>query len=538
MTEPNPIPVGSSPKKRGLAKAAGLISAATMLSRLLGLIREQLFAALMGASLFADAFVVAFRIPNLLRDLFAEGALAQAFIPTFKADIKHQGQTSAYELGNRLAGTLLVVVGCIVGIAMLFAPQIVDLLASGFRGDEAGKFALTVKLTRIMMPFLMIVSLSAVAMGMLNAQDKYGAPALAPAMFNIASIAVGASLYLGHVEGEWVVIGWALGTVLGGLLQLGVQLPSLWRTGYRPKLAADLRLRDPRMKRIGRLMLPAIAGLAAVQINIIVNTIFATTEEGAAAWLNYAFRFLQLPIGVFGVAIATVSTTRYADSAADHDAEGMAKHLVDGLRLVAFLTVPSMIGLIVLGEPIIQLIYQHGRFTSYDSEQTSAALQFYASGLVAYSAVKVLAPAFYAMDKARIAVIASVTAVAGNLIINITLHRFYGFRVLAFGTAVAAILNFAVLYFSFNGHVAKIPHRRLLSQLLRVGLAGMVMGAAVWGMGYGLAEFFSAKGVLGRLLFVVAPIVAGVAVYTAACFALQVEEVSHYWARLRRRSAS
>lgn len=522
-------------KKRLLARAAGLISAATMLSRVLGLIREQLFAALMGASFLADAFVVAFRIPNLLRDLFAEGALAQAFIPTFKADLKANGQQSAYALGNRLAGTLLVVIGIIVGTAVLFAPQIVDVLAGDFRGDEPEKFALTVTLTRIMMPFLLFVSLSAVAMGMLNAQDKYGAPALAPAMFNVASIVVGTSIYLGQVEGKWIVIGWSLGTLLGGLSQLGVQLPPLWRTGFRPKLGLDFRLSDPRMRRIGKLMLPAIAGLAAVQINIIVNTIFATSEEGAAAWLNYAFRFLQLPIGVFGVAIATVSTTRYADAAADRDMEELSKHLVDGLRLVAFLTVPSMIGLIVLGEPIIELIYQRGAFVAADTESTAAALQFYATGLVAYSAVKVLAPAFYATDAARIAVVASMTAVAGNLLINITLHGRYGYRVLAFGTAAAAILNFSVLYGSFHKKISAIPHRVLIVHVLRVALAGCFMGAAVWASHAGLANVIDNDGIGPRAALAFAPILVGVFVYAGACAALRIDEVSHYWGKLRRR---
>ena len=527
-------------KKRVLAKAAGLISAATMLSRLLGLIREQLFAALMGASFLADAFVVAFRIPNLLRDLFAEGALAQAFVPTFKADLKDQGQDSAYQLGNRVAGTLLVVVGTIVGIAVLFAPQIVDVLASDFRGDEAGKFALTVSLTRIMMPFLIFVSLSAVAMGMLNAQDRYGAPALAPAMFNLASISVGTALYMGQVQGEWVVIGWSIGTVLGGLLQLGVQLPSLWRTGYRPRLSTDLRLRDPRMKRIGRLMLPAIAGLAAVQINIIVNTIFATAEEGAAAWLNYAFRFLQLPIGVFGVAIATVSTTRYADAAADSDTEAMAKHLVSGLRLVAFLTVPSTIGLVVLGEPIMRLIYQNCKFTAADTQSTAIALQFYATGLVAYATVKVLAPAFYAMDKARIAVAASMCAVAGNLALNVGLHKsgfgHYGYEVLALGTAAAAILNFTVLYTFFHRKIAAIPHATLLLYLLRVLLAGLIMGIAVWACSQGLERLWPGETSLGQeLLQVFAPIIGGALIYALACFALRIEEVRHYTRALWRK---
>lgn len=526
----------TSKRKRVLARAAGLISAATMLSRLLGLVREQLFAALMGASFLADAFVVAFRIPNLLRDLFAEGALAQAFIPTFKADFKDQGRDSAYQLGNRVAGTLLIVIGTIVGIAVLYAPQIVDLLASDFRGDQAGKFALTVALTRIMMPFLIFVSLSAVAMGMLNAQDKYAAPALAPAMFNVASITVGFSIYLGHVQGQWIVIGWSLGTLLGGLLQLGVQLPSLWRCGFRPRPSVDLRLRDPRMRRIGRLMVPAIAGLAAVQINIIVNTIFATSEEGAAAWLNYAFRFLQLPIGVFGVAIATVSTTRYADAAADKNIDEMASHLVDGLRLVAFLTVPSTVGLIVLGEPIIQLIYERGKFTDADTASTAAALQLYATGLVAYSAVKVLAPAFYAMDKARIAVVASICAVAGNLAINIGLHPSYGYRVLAFGTAAAAILNFSVLYVSFHRKISAIPHATLLAYLVRVVVAGAVMGAAVWGTWQGLSCFWpSDTGLPERLALAFVPILVGVLVYALACFALRIEEVSHYARRLRRK---
>ncbi|MCP4447332.1 MAG: murein biosynthesis integral membrane protein MurJ [Myxococcales bacterium] len=522
-------------KKRILARAAGLISAATMLSRLLGLIREQLFAALMGASFLADAFVVAFRIPNLLRDLFAEGALAQAFIPTFKADLKGNGKESAYELGNRLAGTLLVVIGIIVGTAVIFAPHIVHVLASDFRADEPGKFALTVTLTRIMMPFLLFVSLSAVAMGMLNAQDKYGAPALAPAMFNTASIIVGASIYFGHVEGKWIVIGWSLGTLLGGLSQLGVQLPPLWRSGFRPKLSFDLRLSDPRMHRIGRLMLPAIAGLAAVQVNIIVNTIFATSEEGAAAWLNYAFRFLQLPIGVFGVAIATVSTTRYADSAAERNMDDMCKYLVDGLRLVSFLTVPSMVGLIVLGEPVIELVYQRGAFGSADTHNTAAALQFYATGLVAYSAVKVLAPAFYAMDKARIAVIASMTAVAGNLIINIGFHGAYGFRVLAFGTAAAALLNFTVLYGAFHRHISRIPHLALLVHVLRVGVAGTVMGAAVWASHRGLAAQFASDRLGQRALLAFVPILVGIVVYAAACAALRIDEVSHYWGKLRRR---
>lgn len=507
-----------------------------MLSRLLGLVREALFAALLGASYLSDAFLVAFRIPNLLRDLFAEGALAQAFIPTFKKDLTLNGTASAYELGNRVAGTLLVVIGFIVAVAVALAPQVVDLLTSELSHPD--QFGLTVTLTRLMMPFLLLISLSSVAMGMLNAQNKFAAPALAPAMFNVASIGVGLGIYLSAIEGTWAVIGWSMGTVLGGLLQLGIQLPPLWRTGFRPSLRIDLLLRDPRMRRIGKLMLPAIVGLAAVQVNIIVNTYFATSEIGAATWLNNAFRFLQLPIGVFGVAIATVSTTRYAESAATNDKEAMSQHLSEGLRLVAFLTLPSMVGLIVLGGPIISLIYQHGQFGASDTQATAEALQFYAIGLVAYAAVKVLAPAFYAMNLARIAVIASLCAVAGNLAINIGLHSHYGYRVLAFGTAAAAILNFCVLYISFDRKVTSIDHRSLFIHLVRVVIAGSVMGAIVWGTHWGLAQWLesdSSTSMLVRLVLVFVPVIAGALSYGLSCALLGVPELKHYWHKVAKR---
>lgn len=530
---PEPAPDAPAPRPR-TARTVGMISAATMLSRVLGLVREQLFAALLGASLFADAFNVAFRIPNLLRDLFAEGALAQAFVPTFKSALKRDGKPAAHALANRVAGTLLVVVGLIVLLGALLAPGIVNAMAGDFDATP-GKLELTVTLTRIMMPFLAIVSMSAVAMGMLNAQDRFAAPALAPACFNLTSIAVGATLYFTGVSGQWVAIGWSIGAVLGGLAQLGVQLPGLWRSGFRPRLRPDLLLRDPGVRRVALLMAPAVSGLAAVQVNIFINTMFATTEAGAVSWLNYAFRFLQLPIGVFGVAIATVSTTRYADAAADGDRDALAAHLREGLRLVLFLTVPATVGLVLLGEPIIRLIFERGRFTALDTQATAAALQLYAVGLCAYAAVKVVAPAFYAMNLARIPVVASMSAVAGNLIINITLHPVYGYRILALGTAAAAILNFMVLYTMFHSRIRAIAHRDLLVYLARVGAAAGVMSAAVWATWWGIRGFVGVDGFGVRLLGALGPVAVGVAVYAAACRVLGIEELGHLLSRLRRR---
>jgi putative peptidoglycan lipid II flippase len=390
-------------------------------------------------------------------------------------------------------------------------------------------------MTRIMLPFLAIVSLAAVAMGMLNAQDRYAWPALAPATFNVVSIAVGVGLYVGGVEGRWVALGWSIGTVAGGMCQLLIQLPALRRLGYRIRPRVDLLLKDPDIRRVGLLMLPAVGGLAAVQINIVVNTILATREAGAVAWLSYSFRFLQLPIGVFGVAIATVSTTRYADAAADRDRESMAGHLHQGLRLVMFLTVPATVGLILLGEPIIRLIFERGAFEPKDTEATAAALEWFAVGLVAYAAIKVTAPAFYAINRARFPMIASIAAVIGNVTLALSLFDSVGYRILALGIAVAAIANFAVLYVAFNAVIHKIRHLDLLVYLLRISVAAAVMAAAVWGSYRGLTSLFGEESLWARLVVVMAPVIGGAVVYAATCWVLRIEELEQYTRRLRRR---
>jgi putative peptidoglycan lipid II flippase len=507
-----------------------------MRSRLLGLAREQLFAALLGASMFADAFVVAFRIPNLLRDLFAEGALSQAFVPTFRQQLKAASPHDAYELANKVAGTLVLVIGALVLAGTLFAPAIVGAMAGDY-ADIPGKFELTVTLTRVMLPFLMIVSLAAVAMGMLNAQDRFAAPALAPAMFNVTSICTGLGMWLAGVSGRWVAIGWALGTLLGGLAQLAIQAPSLIRTGYRPRLRSDVRLRDPRTRRVARLMAPAVIGLAAVQVNVFINTWFASSEPGAVAWLNYAFRFLQLPIGVFGVAIATVATTRYADAAAVVDHARMMRLLIDGLRLVLFLTVPATVGLFVMGKPIIQLIYERGQFGYHDALMTTAALELYIVGLVAYAAVKVIVPAFYAIDSPRIPVIASMTAVAANVTLSAVLHPRYGFRVLALGTAIAATLNFLVLFVAAQRCIWRDGVGELLRHALTIGAVAAVMGGGVHLSRDLIVGWIGTYGTPVRLVGTLFPVVIGVILYGIGCRLARVPELDHFARRFRRRAS-
>jgi putative peptidoglycan lipid II flippase len=298
------VPAAPKPAAGRMGGKALLVSAATMLSRVLGLVREQLFAALLGATAFADAFVVAFRIPNLLRDLFAEGALSAAFVPTFAEHLK-RSREAAFRLGSVVVGTLALVAGLITLLGIVFAPELVAAMAPGF-DQVPGKVELTVVCTRVMFPFLPMVALAAVAMGGLNAQERYGPPALASAMFNVVAIVFGLALVAFGVKAEAAAIGWSIGTLLGGAAQLLVQVPALKRTGFsfRPRLD----FRDPGLRRILRLMAPATIGLAATQTNIFVNTIFVSQVPGGAAWLNYAFRLMQLPIGVFGVAVATIAT--------------------------------------------------------------------------------------------------------------------------------------------------------------------------------------------------------------------------------------
>src|SRR5450432_4290124 len=366
-----------------LGSGARRVSALTMLSRLLGLAREQIFALTLGAGVYSDAFLAAFRIPNLLRDLFAEGALSTAFVPTYVSTLRNQSRPAAYALANRVMSTLTIYLGVLAAIAMIFPDPVVHLIATGFSPEKA---SLCATLVRIMLPFLPTISIAVVAMGALNAEERYTAPALASSMFNLVAIIGGVAVYVLGPSPRAAVMTWAALTLVGGLAQLAIQIPTLHELGFRPRLAPDLLLRDPGTRRIASLMAPATLGVAAVQINVVINSSFASlVSDGAISWLSYAFRLMQLPIGVFGVAVATTALTHLSRDAAQNDWRALAGTLRRGLRMVFFLTVPSMVGLKLLGVPIIRLIYEHGRFTEHATHETARALGGYALGLAAYA---------------------------------------------------------------------------------------------------------------------------------------------------------
>lgn len=529
--------------RRVSTRATGVVGIAILCSRLLGLIREVVFASLFGASRSMDAFLTAFRAPNMLRDLFAEGALSTAFVTTFSRRIATEGDQSAWRLASKVATLTLVFMSALTIAGIVFAPALIKILAPGFPIEKA---ALTIQLTRIMFPFILLVSLAALVMGMLNARHVFGMPAMASSFFNLGSIVGGVALcYWLDPQPDWRhphfgergLIALSIATLIGGLLQLAVQLPALGRVGFR--FRPDFAWRDPGVRTILMLMGPATIAASAVQVNVAVNSGFASAlGDGPMTWLNIAFRLMQLPLGIFGVAIATVTLPLVSRSAALGNKAEFRGALAHAMRLVMLLTIPSAIGLMILAEPIISLIYEHGRFTSIATVQTAAALRFYAIGLVGYSAVKVLAPAFYALDKRHLPMLVSLLSIAVNFCLNwfFTFHLQLGHRGLALSTSLVAITNFLLLYAMMRRYAGRLETGAMLRTLLKLALAGALLGAVCW-----LAlHFFLAGGMpasMWRKVFgVTATVALGGSVFFGAAYLLRVEELNDIVALVRRRT--
>ena len=455
----------SSQDSGKIARSAGTVGIAVMCSRVLGLVREQIFAGMFGAGTAYDAFVVAFRIPNLLRDLFGEGALSAAFVTVFSDYDTNRTKEQTWQLASNVLVFFAIALSIITILGIYLAGPLVSALAPDF-AEIPGKAALTVKLTMIMMPFLLFISLSAVVMGVLNTKGRFFVPAMASSFFNLGSIVggVGLALLLPRF-GQPAIAGMAIGTLVGGILQLGIQIPTLLKTGFifRP----HLRLTDPGLRRILRLMIPATIGLSATQMNTFINTNFASScAEGSVSWLNYAFRLVQLPIGVFGVAFSIAAIPVLARHAARKDIQGMRETLVSSLTMVFCLTIPATAGLILLSNPIIGLIFQRGAFTRVDTIATAQALSLYAIGLFAYSANKILVPVFYALNDTKYPVFASfLTVITNILIITLTIKTFQH-RAIALSMSCTIILNFlflsVILYKKMSGYS--------ISYLLKGGL--------------------------------------------------------------------
>ncbi len=526
-------PLSSRSTHAGIVRSASVMSGAVFLSRITGLIREVVFAKYFGAGMAYDAFVAAFRIPNLLRDLLAEGALSAAFVTTFSQYLSSKGEEEAYRLSNRLATILtpLLIVLCLLGV--IFAPAIVDTMFPGF-AEVPGKRELTIHLARIMIPFLLFVALAAKAMGVLNAKGSFGLPAIASAFFNITSIVTGLLLgfWLGPRLGFEPIVGMAIGTLLGGAVQYGCQLPALRKAGlhFRP----DFTFSDSGIRQVLRLMGPAVVGAAAVQVNVVVNSVFASqivnqageVIDGPVSWLGYAFRFMQLPLGLFGVAVASATLPSISRNAAAGHISQFRETLSRSLALVFLLTIPSAAGLIVLSRSIVGVVFQRGQFTAVDTEQTAVALSYYCIGLAAYSAIKVLTPAYYALNEVRVPVIASLLSIFTNYVLNWVFVRLlgWGHGGLAFSTSIVATLNFAALLFFMRRRIEGIHGRRLLASVLKILTASAVMGAACAMSSYAVSYSLGVS-MLVRLLDLGISVPLGLVVLYGSCRWMGVQEL-------------
>ncbi|MCP3899546.1 MAG: murein biosynthesis integral membrane protein MurJ [Desulfobacteraceae bacterium] len=523
----------SSKNNNVIAKAAGTVGFAVMCSRILGLVREQIFAGMFGAGTAYDAFVVAFRIPNLLRDLFGEGALSAAFVTVFSDYKTNRSMKETWQLASNVLVFFAIALSVITLLGIFFADPIVHLLAPDY-AEVPGKVALTAKLTIVMMPFLLFISLSAVIMGILNTEGRFFIPALASSFFNLGSILGGVSLaFILPKFGHPAIMGMAFGTLIGGILQMSSQLPTLFRTGFT--FFPRLKLQDPGLLRTLRLMIPATIGLSATQINIFINTNFASScGEGSVSWLQYAFRLVQLPIGIFGVAFSIAVMPLLAKQAAKKNIVAMKETMVSSLTMVFSMTIPATAGLIILSNPIISLIFERGAFISSDTNATAQALSLYAIGLFAYSANKVLVPVFYALDDTRFPVIASFISVLLNIIIiNLLIERFQHLAI-ALSMSLTMLMNFVflscILYIKMKG----FSIRYLINGVIKILAGTLVMSCFLYPVHQAIQPWLSSSTIhllIGLLLL----IFVSVLLYLFCIMILRVPEFELLTSKLSRR---
>ena len=532
-----------------ITRSAMIVGFAVMISRLLGLMREQAIAYLFKAGVSADAFYAAFRIPNLVRDLFGEGILSKAFVRTFTATELEEGTEAAQRLTSRILNltALVLTILCLIGI--LAAPLIVNLMTGGEGFDSqldsgegfglTDKRSLTVYLTRIMFPFLILVSFAAIAMGLLNSKGKFGVPACASSFFNLGSLIVGVwGFYASPELGLHPATGLAVGVLVGGALQFLVQVPLMWGVGFRYR--PIISLRDPRVLQVVRLIIPAIVGAAALQINLFVNLRFASQGEGWITYLTRAFRLMHLPIGVFGVAISTVALPNFSKLVVQGRLEDYRQSFSYSLRLIILFTLPASVGLMVLSEPICRLIFEWGKATPIDTLKTAWALFFYAFGLCSFSAVKIATDGFYAFNNTRTPVIVSAFTVLVNIVLNYVLIFRVGLdhRAIACSTSCTTTLNLFALLIILHRKVVGLELRKVGILLAKVFVSSVIMGTICWEMYSWIEGRIGIDGIIARLTGVVVTIIVGLVTFFGLCKLLKIEELDELLNALLHRGKS
>lgn len=461
----HPLPSSPQGENQRISRAAGLIGGATFCSRILGFIRDITLANLFGANASADAFYIAYRIPNLLRELFAEGSMSAAFIPVFTEYHSTRSKQETWELVSAAFTTLLTIVTFVTFIGIMAAPGLVWLLAPGLH-NRAQQLAMTTLLTQIMFPYLLFVSLAALAMGILNSLKAFAVPALAPVFFNLCVIffAVAISPLF-----DQAIIAVAIGIVVGGLAQFLMQLPSLQKREFW--FSWNFHPLHPGVKRMGLLLIPSLLGLAVTQINLTISTILASYFQGAPTYLFYGMRLIQFPLGIFGVAMATALLPTLAGQAARGAIHELRETVNFGLRMVLFIILPSMAGLMLLRIPIIHLFFEHGAFSATDTMGTASALLGFSIGLWAFASYRILATAFFSLQDTKTPAVVAVISVAMNIGLSLWLMQWLQHTGLALAAGLSAIGNALILTIILGYRLQGLLWKKLGISLLRTGIA-------------------------------------------------------------------
>lgn len=511
-----------------IARGVRSFTFGTAISRVLGLVREQVFAALFGASRSTDAFNAAFRIPNLLRDLFAEAALSQAFIPVLTSE-KRKGKEAENLLASNIFNTLLVVVGALTIAGVVFSPQLAHVIAVGF-SKYPDKLSLTGKLTAVTFPFLLFVALAAWAMSYLNTEGSFFTPSLAPAFFNVFSILVPLGMFGYYTSrGGDPIHGAAIGVTVGGLIQFAVQVPRLFQKGFRYK--PYLNFRDPEFRRVMALFIPVALGLSAARINFAVNTVLVSyLRDGSMTWLNYAFRIMHLPLGLFGVAVGTVALPALSRLVNENNLFAIRETLSDSLRMVFFLTIPTSVVIAFLSYPITSVIYQHGRFTALDTAAVGHALVLYVIGIPFMSGLRNAAAVFYAFKDPRTPMYASFASIGVNVALNIALMRAMGFLAFPLSMTIAAVVNIVILFLLVPRKTGAMDFGPLVRYFMTLTAVSVVGGLAGWLLDRFLFQPLGSS-IWIRLASVVVSGGAGLAIFYGLCLLLGVAEAKDYLKR-------
>ena len=504
------------PKKAGLLASTAVVATMTMLSRVLGLVRDVVIARMLGASAGADAFFVALKIPNFLRRLFAEGAFNQAFVPVL-SEYRSNGSMAATKLlVDRVAGTLGGTLVLVTLVGVLAAPAIIWVFAPGF-GDDPAKRALTVEMLRLTFPYLFFIALTAFAGGILNSWNRFAVPAFTPVLLNLSLI--GCALFLApHFAEERMAVALAWGVLIAGVVQLLFQLPFLARLNLMP--IPRMGWRDPGVRKIMKLMAPALFGASVYQLNSLVNTILASMlETGSVTWLYYTDRLIELPLGIFAVAIGTVILPSLSSKHADASPEAFSRTLDWAIRMVLLIGLPAALALFALAEPLLSTLFQYGEFSAFDVTKTAASLRAYSAGLLAAMLIKVLAPGFYARQDTRTPVRIGVLAMLANMLLGALLVWEWRHVGLASAMALSAWLNAGLLYLGLRRSGVYQPLSGWALQWLRMLLAGAAMVAACYWLSL-QTTVWNEAGVWPRVGWLSLIVAAGVAIYLSSLVVL------------------